>query len=269
MCQYSEDETMVKLWKSLRGETKSSVSAMMMTSKNLELIMKTLQMRVGRPELILDIILVEMSAIPHMKELNIDKLISFSDEVNNLVATMKSLDNYGHYYNPQLLEQFVNKLPDRLKLEWGEVVLLNHGRVNMEKFFLWISDIADAATYVTTPCKKYQGQIADIVLNAIRSEKSPKAGDKKSHSVNTCDKLKADDIDTRWVKTALAAAGVSTSEFRPHSTRHAATSKAHRSGVSMDVICKRSGWTNESTFGGSYHGSILNTSDFAKANLKL
>ncbi|KAG5882865.1 hypothetical protein JTB14_034585 [Gonioctena quinquepunctata] len=142
-----------------------------------------------------------------MKELNIDKLISFSNEVNNLVATMKSLDNYGHYYSPQLLKEFVNKLPDSLKLKWGETVLLNHGRVNMEKFSLWISDIADAATYVTTPCKKYQGRKADIVLNAIRSEKYPKAGeiertciycDKKSHSVNTCDKLKADDIDTRW-----------------------------------------------------------------------
>ncbi|KAG5887968.1 hypothetical protein JTB14_035043 [Gonioctena quinquepunctata] len=47
MCQYSEDEIMVKMRKSLRGEAKSSVSAMMMTSKNLELIMKTLQMRFG------------------------------------------------------------------------------------------------------------------------------------------------------------------------------------------------------------------------------
>ncbi|KAG5886362.1 hypothetical protein JTB14_000464 [Gonioctena quinquepunctata] len=112
-----------------------------------------------------------------MKELNIDKLISFSNEVNNLVATMKSLDNYGHYYNPQLLKEFVNKLPDSLELKRGETVLLNHGRVNMEKFSLWISDIADAATYVTTPYKKYQGRKADIVLNAIRSEKSPKAGE--------------------------------------------------------------------------------------------
>ncbi|KAG5887969.1 hypothetical protein JTB14_035044 [Gonioctena quinquepunctata] len=71
---------MVKLRKYLRGEAESSVSAMMMTSKNLELIMKTLHMRFGRPELIIDIILSKISAIPHMKELNIDKLISFSNE---------------------------------------------------------------------------------------------------------------------------------------------------------------------------------------------
>ncbi|KAG5863540.1 hypothetical protein JTB14_022827 [Gonioctena quinquepunctata] len=207
MCQYSGEEIMVKLRKSLRGEAKSSISAMMMTSKNLEFLMETLQMQFGRPELIIDIISSKMSAIPHMKELNIDKLISFSNEVNNLVATIKSLDNYGHYHNPQLLKEFVNKLPDSLKLKWGKTVLLNHGRVNMEKFSLWISDIADAATYVTTPCKKCQGRKAYIVLNAIRSEKFPKAGgiertrtycDKKSHSVNTCDKLIADDIDTRW-----------------------------------------------------------------------
>ncbi|KAG5871018.1 hypothetical protein JTB14_021087 [Gonioctena quinquepunctata] len=80
MCQYSGDEIMVKLRKSLRGEAKSSVSAMMMTSKNLELIMKTPQMQFGRPELIIDIILSKISAIPHMKELNIDKLILFSNK---------------------------------------------------------------------------------------------------------------------------------------------------------------------------------------------
>ncbi|KAG5863967.1 hypothetical protein JTB14_015526 [Gonioctena quinquepunctata] len=49
---------------------------------------------------------------------------------------------------------------------------------------------------------------------------------------------------TRLVRMALAAAGVNISEFRPQSTRHAATSRAHRSGVSMDVICKTVGWTH-------------------------
>ncbi|KAG5869337.1 hypothetical protein JTB14_021443 [Gonioctena quinquepunctata] len=234
MCQYSEDEIMVKLRKSLRGEAKSSVSAMMMTSKNLELIMKTLQMRFGRPELIIDIILSKISAIPHMKELNIDKLISLSNEVNNLVATMKSLDNYGHYYNPKFLKEFVNKLPDSLKLKWGETVLLNHGRVNMEKFSVWISDIADAATYVTTPCKKYQGRKADIVLNAIRSEKYPKAATPKG------DPAVLESVESKLTTYATAAISL---EIGPIKHHHRCTGAAQRGQrCAHEMVIKQSGW---------------------------
>lgn len=51
---------------------------------------------------------------------------------------------------------------------------------------------------------------------------------------------------SRWVKEALEAAGIDTSIFKAHSTRHASTSDAHRKGLSMDVIRKSAGWSDSS-----------------------
>nr|CAI5825467.1 unnamed protein product [Callosobruchus analis] len=48
---------------------------------------------------------------------------------------------------------------------------------------------------------------------------------------------------SRWIKATLSESGIDTSIFCAHSTRHAATSKAKRDGVSLDVIRKTAGWS--------------------------
>lgn len=49
---------------------------------------------------------------------------------------------------------------------------------------------------------------------------------------------------SRWIKATLGEAGVDTSIFSAHSTRHASTSAAKRCGISIDSIRKTAGWTN-------------------------
>lgn len=51
---------------------------------------------------------------------------------------------------------------------------------------------------------------------------------------------------SRWVTSTLKEAGVDTSIFKPHSTRHAATSAAGRAGVSIDIIRRSAGWSQQS-----------------------
>uniref|UniRef100_A0A146MI88 Tyr recombinase domain-containing protein n=1 Tax=Lygus hesperus TaxID=30085 RepID=A0A146MI88_LYGHE len=51
---------------------------------------------------------------------------------------------------------------------------------------------------------------------------------------------------SRWVLSTLSDAGVDTSIFKPHSTRHAATSAASRAGVSIDIIRQSAGWSQRS-----------------------
>ncbi|KAJ8909800.1 hypothetical protein NQ315_015320 [Exocentrus adspersus] len=51
----------------------------------------------------------------------------------------------------------------------------------------------------------------------------------------------------------LSESGIDTGQFKPHSTRHAATSAAFRKGISMDIICKAAGWSQTSTFARFYN----------------
>ncbi|KAJ8963559.1 hypothetical protein NQ317_009782 [Molorchus minor] len=74
---------------------------------------------------------------------------------------------------------------------------------------------------------------------------------------------------SRWIKEALHAAGIDTSTFKPHSTRHAASSMALRQGVSIDVISRTVGWTKKSTCFARFYNRPLSTSHvFATSIMK-
>lgn len=69
---------------------------------------------------------------------------------------------------------------------------------------------------------------------------------------------------SRWIKQVLSESGVDTSVFSAHSTRHASTSAAASAGVSLDVIRRTAGWTQQSnTFAKYYNRQIISSCDFA------
>lgn len=78
------------------------------------------------------------------------------------------------------------------------------------------------------------------------------------------------DTISRWVKETLHKAGVD-KQFTAHSTRHASTSQVFKRNVSLDVIRRTAGWSNNSVvFQNYYLRPITNTStsQFAKAILE-
>jgi integrase len=63
---------------------------------------------------------------------------------------------------------------------------------------------------------------------------------------------------SRWVKDTLQMAGVDVAQFKPHSTRHASTSSAHRLGISIDQIKQCAGWSpNSETFARFYNRPVV------------
>lgn len=61
----------------------------------------------------------------------------------------------------------------------------------------------------------------------------------------------------RWVKTELNAAGIDTSIFSAHSTRHASTSLAAKKGVNIDEIRRTAGWTNSSDVFARFYNRLI------------
>lgn len=67
---------------------------------------------------------------------------------------------------------------------------------------------------------------------------------------------------SRWIKTILKAAGVDTSIFTAHSTRHASTSAALR----LDIIKKSASWSKDSsTFAKFYNRPLQNCENLLTA----
>lgn len=62
----------------------------------------------------------------------------------------------------------------------------------------------------------------------------------------------------RWIKSTMKEAGIDTSIFSSHSTRHASTSAALRAGMTVDAIRKCAGWSrNSSVFAKFYNRPVL------------
>lgn len=67
----------------------------------------------------------------------------------------------------------------------------------------------------------------------------------------------------RWIKIELKEAGINTSIFSSHSTRHASTSLAASRGVSVDEIRRTAGWSKSSeVFARFYNRPIVSESSF-------
>ncbi|XP_049871510.1 uncharacterized protein LOC126370598 [Pectinophora gossypiella] len=62
---------------------------------------------------------------------------------------------------------------------------------------------------------------------------------------------------SRWVKSTLSECGINVSVFTAHSTRHAATSRAHQLGVNLDLIRKTAGWSGSSNVFGRFYNRVV------------
>lgn len=103
----------------------------------------------------------------------------------------------------------------------------------------------------------------DKTLAVRNNETSLFIGLKKPHTAVSTQTL------SRWVKSTLHDSGVDVNTFTAHSTRHAATSAAHRLGVNIDTIKRTAGWSGSSnTFFKFYNRPLLEASSddsFAQA----
>lgn len=73
---------------------------------------------------------------------------------------------------------------------------------------------------------------------------------------------------SRWVKTVLHKSGIDVKQFKPHSTRAAATSDARKKGMPLLSIMKAAGWSQSSTFRRFYDKPVHNSSSFQTAVLQ-
>ncbi|KAG5866035.1 hypothetical protein JTB14_005248 [Gonioctena quinquepunctata] len=147
MYQYSEDEVMLKLQKCLKGEALEAVRSLLLHPKNISCVIDTLVMRFGRPEYIIASMISKTQNLQYLRDGDFNSFIKFSCHINNLVATLEQFEASNHLENPFLLEQLVSKIPNSMKLQWGQVIVQKRGKVNLKDFGTWANEVSSAACY--------------------------------------------------------------------------------------------------------------------------
>lgn len=66
---------------------------------------------------------------------------------------------------------------------------------------------------------------------------------------------------SRWIKDVLCESGIDTTIFTAHSTRHASTSAAARTGINIETIRKAAGWSKNSSVFAQFYNRPLNNQD--------
>ncbi|KAL7306836.1 hypothetical protein TKK_0000997 [Trichogramma kaykai] len=74
---------------------------------------------------------------------------------------------------------------------------------------------------------------------------------------------------SRWIKNILTKAGIDTSRFTGHSTRHASSSTACRKGIDIRTIKQTAGWSEKSTIFAKFYNQPVEKSNVEFANLIL
>jgi len=178
-CQFTNVENMARLRKCLRGKAKEAVKSMLILPENVDLVIRTLQMNFGRPELIISTLINKINKIPKVADGKPDAILQLSNSVMNLVSTMKILNETGHMTNPQLLCDLEDKLPTYTKIQWAQVKMQVDEPVTLFHLAEWLQEFSSGLS-----------RVGSIKIHHEKDEPSPKRrkdenDDRKSRNKET------------------------------------------------------------------------------------
>ncbi|XP_062556821.1 uncharacterized protein LOC134221647 [Armigeres subalbatus] len=201
--EYSGFENVVRLNKCLVGKARDAVQHMLLTSDDGEKIIEALELRFGRPELLLRALINEIRNLPLVSDW--ESFIEFDGVVRNLASGIKGLKQ--HVYNPELLGLLLQKLPQYQIMMWGRHITecaINDPTVL--DFAAWVEKTGKYAASIN--CTLTAGGFFDehnrlaepVVRNEIR-----KSGVKKCvvchkdvHDLTSCDAFKSAEPKRRF-----------------------------------------------------------------------
>ncbi|XP_055714766.1 uncharacterized protein LOC129808886 [Phlebotomus papatasi] len=143
-CHFSDEENLQRLRKCLKGAARECVQILLFSPENVGKIINTLERRFGRPDFLVKSLIAKAKEIPAVKEEKPETIINMANSVMNLVASLKMFQRWNYIDNPQLLEEFLMKLPLSMRVQWSEYSL-SKIHCTLETFSDWMEIRALAA----------------------------------------------------------------------------------------------------------------------------
>lgn len=189
--QFTNLENLSRLEEALYGDAAKSVSNLMIGAANVPRIMKRLEDMYGRPETIYQQLLHEL-----MRTLNYNKvyLVDISKALDDLVATMETLNKPEFLRDYRLISDIVTKLPLNLQIAWTEALQRNSSQPSLTDLNKWLQTHAKTLRLLATPTKKEQKTRVHVHNNSTKISCNVC---KNEHQTYKCNVLKNLNIDQR------------------------------------------------------------------------
>jgi len=150
LCGFSDAENLSRLRNALNGAARNAVKSLLLHAACVPRILATLEMRFGRPELIINALLAETDYMPTPSEDKLETIVDFALDVQNIVATMTLSGLSSYLNNPTLEQKFVSKLPGLLPAFWG-MYKKTLKSCTLSDFSDWLFEFAEGANLVLVP----------------------------------------------------------------------------------------------------------------------
>nr|XP_044248764.1 uncharacterized protein LOC123002519 [Drosophila takahashii] len=199
LCGFSDAENLMRLRHALEGPAKLAVRSLMLHADCVPQILSTLEMRFGRPEIIIDLLLKQIKQFPSVRENKLENIVDFAMEVQNVCATMKASKLEQYLNNPALTQELVSKLPCILQTFWG-MPKMTLRVCTLADFSAWLSQMAQGANSVMVPSSQGRSERRGVV-NTHVVRKACKVCLKNCGSVQECRKFLEMTTSDRWKMT--------------------------------------------------------------------
>ncbi|XP_062707580.1 uncharacterized protein LOC115257239 isoform X2 [Aedes albopictus] len=148
MCGFSDGENLLRLQRCLKGNAMEAVRSFLLNPSSVPIVIDTLQTLYGRPELIINSLLLKVRGMPAPRTDKLDTLIKFGLACKNLCAHLQAAGQLAHLANPSLLQELIEKLPPSLRLDWA-MYKRGFPVADLTTFGSFMSNLVSAASDVT------------------------------------------------------------------------------------------------------------------------
>lgn len=110
---YTEQENLIRLNESLKGDAKEAVASLMVTANDTKQIMQLLQLRFGNSNAVGTRIIKNLKDLPTIQGINKD-FINFATKVKNCVAALEATKHLGYLHSLELVREVMSKMPSSM-----------------------------------------------------------------------------------------------------------------------------------------------------------
>ncbi|XP_063838164.1 uncharacterized protein LOC135087291 [Ostrinia nubilalis] len=114
---FTPAQNLARLRRCLQGHAREAVKSLLFTAEDPEELMKSLEVRFGRPGAIALAELKKMERLPRVNESS-GEICMFASRVRNAVATIRALGKTEYLCAPGAVECLIEKMPPTMKSRW-------------------------------------------------------------------------------------------------------------------------------------------------------
>ncbi|XP_063548089.1 uncharacterized protein LOC134755462 [Cydia strobilella] len=213
LCQFSDSENLWRLRKCLRGAAKDAVQALLITATSPEVLMSTLELQFGNPDIILHRIKQEIKKLSSVAPEYHKDIVMFSNKIKNYVAAVLALNRENHLEDSSVITVVLSKLPTILLSKWADY-RYSHNTASTTTRLDQLSDFLNeeaikisqcSVMLINAPRDNFKRKYTDNNINAktilLQSEQSYtkcRYCHGSNHNLTDCKKFKKSLRKDRW-----------------------------------------------------------------------